>query len=234
MKKPLIYEIGEYLHINASGPRPLLQAVDALQQKYGWVIDYEDPHYSVPLESAASTASPPNRRHSMAQQGGENGFSMQFNIGSNSAKAPDETALLQAVIDANNQSSAAGQFKLLKQEGGTFAVVGVSARGADGQVANQQPILDTPITLAKTRRTAASTITLISHHLSEDAKLPVATQLSTGLFQYLAEVGGSATPARTLLVETLAGSKAKTYWQLLYDPQSKSYQLNIKERPAAQ
>ena len=45
IKKPLIYQIGQMVHINAAGSRPLLQAVDALQQKYAWIVDYEDPQY---------------------------------------------------------------------------------------------------------------------------------------------------------------------------------------------
>ncbi len=57
LKKPLIYQIGTTVHINAYGPRPLLQTVEALQEKYGWLVDYEDPHYAPASAAGAAAAS---------------------------------------------------------------------------------------------------------------------------------------------------------------------------------
>ena len=63
IKKPLIYQIGQIVHINATGSRPLLQAVDALQEKYGWIVNYEDPQYPAAISGATIPAPEIGRAH---------------------------------------------------------------------------------------------------------------------------------------------------------------------------
>ena len=231
--KPAIYQIGEYLHINASGPRSLLQAVEAVQQKFGWAVDYEDPQYIVAPENPAARPSPPHRLRSMAQTGNANGgFSLQFQLGANPNAAPDEQKLLAALVDAFNQSSSSAQFKLLPQKNGGFAIVGVEAQGANGQMVAQQPLLDLPITLSRRQRSAADAIAAIARELSQQSKLPVSTHLADNVSgSASAVIGGNAAPARELLAQALAALGGQAYWQLLYNADSKSYELNIKLAP---
>ena len=63
IKKPLIYQIGQIVHITTGGSRPLLQAVDALQEKYGWIVEYEDPQYPAAIGGAATPPSQIGRAH---------------------------------------------------------------------------------------------------------------------------------------------------------------------------
>jgi hypothetical protein len=42
-KQAAISETEGIVHIAANSPRPLAQTLDALRQKYGWGVDYEDP-----------------------------------------------------------------------------------------------------------------------------------------------------------------------------------------------
>ncbi len=229
LKKPLLYQIGEMVHINAGGPRPLLQAVDALQQKYGWVVDYEDPRY-LPAADAANRTSPPNRRRANIGPG-ENGFSVQFNVGPTPDSRPDEGTVLTTVIDAYNESGGEAEFKALKQPGAGFAVVGVGVRDTTGEIASQQPVLDLSINLASERRSAEQTIALICHELSQTSKVPVAVDPASGNLHKKASVvvGGSSVPARTLLSRTLVSLGGKLCWRLLYDAAGNSYALSIQE-----
>src|SRR5664279_807520 len=125
IKKPLIYQVGQIVHITTGGSRPLLQAVDALQEKYGWIVDYEDPRYPPAISGATIPAPGPVRRHPNTRTNGTTGFSVQFNGGPTADSRPDEQTVLALVVDANNQSNNAGQFELRKEKDGSFVVVGV-------------------------------------------------------------------------------------------------------------
>ena len=223
LKKPLIYQIGQVVHINAGGPRPLLQAIDALQDKYGWAVDYEDPQYPPSPAGVPSPPSPPNRRHANVSGVGESAFAVQFNAPPNGQ--PDEQSVLTTVVDSYNQSGGAAEFKLLKQDDGTFAVVGTRVPGSNNE--NQQPILDSPINLPTDRRTAHATIALICQTLSQQSEVPV-TATSANVNETLRViVGGNAVPARVLLARTLQSIGGKPYWRLIYNPDRKSYELTI-------
>ena len=50
LRQASITETTEAVHITANSPRPLLQALDALRHKYGWVVSYEDPAYTSSLD----------------------------------------------------------------------------------------------------------------------------------------------------------------------------------------
>ena len=228
LKKPLIYQIGQVVHINAGGPRPLLQAIDALQQKYGWVVDYEDPQYPSAMAGAANRPSPPNRRHANIAGTSENAFSVQFNVGPTPNSRPDEEAVLTTVIDAYNQSGGAAEFKLLKERDAGFAVVGIGVRDTNNEIASRQPVLDSPISLASERRSAGETIALICRKVSQASKVPIAVNPAESLQENASvAVGGSGVPARTLLSRTIEAMGEKLYWRLIYDADDKNYVLSI-------
>jgi hypothetical protein len=227
LKKPLIYQVGQFVHINAGGPRPLLQAVEALQQKYGWVVDYEDPQYPAASAGAPNPPSPPNRRRANIGGASENGFSVQFNVGPTPDSRPDEEPVLTTVVDAYNQSGAA-EFKLLKMSGGGFAVVGTGVRDKNGEVTSQQPVLDSLITVVSERRTAGKTIALICQKVSQESSAPISVEPAENLHDEAGvAVGGSRVEARTLLSRTLLSMGEKLYWRLIYDTDGKNYVLSI-------
>jgi hypothetical protein len=86
-KKPSFMPAGIIEHhgtlgtLSANDPRPLFQAVEAIGQEYGWVIDFEDPPYRSHFDLADSTdpdwrASHPNDKGVTRIAGGE--FQSQF------------------------------------------------------------------------------------------------------------------------------------------------------------
>jgi len=229
LKKPLIYQIGQVVHLNAGGPRPLLQAIEALQQKYGWVVDYEDPQYPAAMAGAANRPSPPNRRH--ANMGGlsENAFSVQFNVGPTPDSRPDEATVLTTVIDAYNQSGGAAEFKLLREHDAGFAVVGIGVRDLNNEIASQQPVLDMLISLASESRSAGETIALICRKVSQGSKVPISVNPTENLHENArVAVGGSSVEARSLLSRALLSMGEKLYWRLIYDADGKNYVLSIQ------
>lgn len=235
LKKPVIYQIGQVVHLNATGPRPLLQAIDALQQKYGWVVDYEDPQYPPASAAAPSRTSPPNRRHANIAETSENAFSVQFNVGPTPDSRPDEATVLTTVVDAYNQSGGAAEFKLLKllrEHDAGFAVIAIGVRDINNEIASQQPVLDLPISLASERRSAGETIALICRKVSEASKVPIAANPTEDLHGNASvAVGGSGVPARTLLSHTIEAMGQNLYWRLIYDAAGKNYVLSIQGLP---
>ncbi len=239
IKKPLIYQMGNVVHINADGERPLLVALQALREKYGWIVDYEDPQY---LEGSGqgNPASLGSRRHPDNRRMG--GFSVEFNVGTAPAGRPDENTVLTAVVNAFNQNNAMAQFELRNetaagdedgasksnnQEKPRYDVIGSVVRSGDDGGKEQQFVLDAVIELAKEPRTLEQTIRKISEKVSSQSGVPVmvgaiATSGSTQLV-----VGGTEVTARKLLAQALAATGEDLSWLLIYDRNAKHYELSV-------
>ncbi len=227
LKKPLIYQIGQNVHINAAGARPLLQAVDALQQKYGWTVSYEDPQYPPAIGGSVTPAPGPVRRHPNTSTSGPSGFTVAFNVPADSA--PDEQTVLGLLVDANNEGNDAGDFELRKEKDGGFVIVGVGVRDQNGETTSQYPMLDSLISFEAERRSASETIALICEKMSQQSKIQITPNIAkNGLPQGTTIVlGANSVSARTLLSRTLASIGGGFYWRLLYDSNEKRYQLTI-------
>ncbi len=232
LARPAIYVVGDYLHINANGPRPLLQAINSLQQMYGWAIDYEEPQYINASFESAPRQFPPHRLRSMAQTGNHagGGFSLQFNIAEYGNAPPDQTKLLTAVVNAYNESNGAAEFKLLNEAGSRFTIVGAGVRDTNGELVIQPAVLDQLITIPKSQRSVAETISLICNRVSMQSKVTISIHLDPALSpSTAAAIGGQSMPAREMLSEAVTALGSKAHWRLLYEDHSRTYTLNISQ-----
>jgi hypothetical protein len=218
LKQASISETAGTIHIVANSPRPLAQAVDALQQKYGWVVDYEDPQFIskldlVEAEGAGKRALPGGGR-----------FNVEF-----PATGPEEEKILQYVVDSYNRSNNPGRFELRRSTLGTFFVVGVEARDGRGEISHQRVLLDVPLTLATRPRTVSDMVNLICRKIAEHGRIAVRVGVSPrSLLDHTnVRVGGTKVSARDLLLQTLTSTGRNLYWRLLFDPNSKAYFLDI-------
>jgi hypothetical protein len=236
LKKPLIYQIGNDVRINADGERPLLRALDALQQKYGWIVDYEEPQYSADARTHAPLL--PSRRHANAGSFRREGFGVEFTVGPTPDSRPDEKSVLATLVNAYDDDNAVAQFELRNEtdnendkdkQDRRFDVIGITVRNRQDEMQKQQPLLDLPITLAKGSRSAEHMIALICQKVSEKSKIPITVGAIDTSIAGLREVaiGGVEVPARTLLLRTVAAMGNRLSWRLLYDSSSKSYELTI-------
>jgi hypothetical protein len=228
IKKPLIYQVGNVVHIHAEGPRPLLRALDALQDKYGWVVDYEDPQYPADLDFDRNEPSLPRHRHPNLRNL-KGSFTVEFNSGPAPDSPPDENSILKIVVDSYNQSDADGEFELREEQDGRFDVVGIGVRDKQGELSSRQPVLDLLISLKTKRRSADETIALICQKVGQQSKIPVTPG---GIADDVSgngtvAVGGMRVPARTLLSRTLATMVEHLSWRLLYDVDGKSCELSL-------
>jgi hypothetical protein len=222
LRQAEISQSGGTLRINANSPRPLEQALDALQVKYGWTIDYEDPQY---LSSLDLVDAPPPSQAKLPSGGS---FSVEF-----SASAPDEEKTLRLLVDSYNKSKNPGKFELRKDGQGNFSVVGNAAHDDKGGMSQQKPILDVPITVATEERPITDTVNLICQEISTQSHMTVELGVSPRklMDHPTVKLGGSKVPARELLVQALHATHQNVYWRLLYDPGTKGYLLDLHGRP---
>lgn len=206
------------IHINANSPRPLAQVLEALQLKFGWTVNYEDPEFT----AAADLVDAP-KGSTLAKLPSGAAFSVYF-----PAKSSEEEALLH-IVYFYNQSKNPGQFELRHTAEGTFYVVGNAARDDKGAMTKQQVWLDTPVTITADDRTVTDTVKLICDQLATQGAPAITLGVTPRkpMDHNNVKLGGTKLPARELLQQALRATHQNLYWHLLYDPNSKGYFLDI-------
>jgi hypothetical protein len=223
LRQAEIHESAGSIQIVANSPRPLAQVADALRQKYGWMVEYEDPQFVSPSDLVVID--------SPSKQTLPSGRDFKIEFPSNSPRAEK---VLQSAVDSYNRSGNPGRFELRKGEGGTFVLVGVQARDASGKNASQQVLLDATITVPNEKRTGSAVLSLICQKLSESQHIPVSLGVTPRKILDRTDVsaGGAQISARTLLSQTLAATQRRVYWTLIFDPDAKRYLLNVFLTPS--
>jgi hypothetical protein len=221
-KQAVVAQNADTIHISANSPRPLLQTLDALQQKFGWVVDYEDPRYISHMDYVDV---PGDETRPQMPAGGS--FTVDV-----PAKAAEADAL-RLVVDSYNQSKNPGRFEVRPGEQNRFYVVGTGAHDGKGSVSSQQALLDISVTIPTRQRTIAETISLICGAAAKQTHTTVTLGVSPRNFleHAPAKIGGNRVPARELLLQCLAATHRNLYWRLLFDPSSKGYFLDIHAVP---
>ena len=226
LKQAEISETEGTIHLVANSPRPLAQTLDALRQKYGWVVDYEDPQYISKLDLVEAkepgNGAPGSKLPAQLPGGGR--FSVEF-----PANAPAEDKTLQIVVDSYNRSNNPGRFELRRSKQGTFFVVGAEARDGRGELSHQLVLFDVPITLPAKQRTISATLNLICRKIAQHRHISVSVGVSPRSLVDNTDVtvGGTKVAARDLVLQTLTSTRHTFYWRLLFDPNSKGYVLDI-------
>ena len=219
LRQASVTETPEAVHITANSPRPLLQALDALRHKYGWVVSYEDPAYGSSLDVIESRDDPSQL---LLPAGGS--FNVAFPV-----RSPLEDQTLRLIVGAYNGSSNPGRFELRRTAEGGFYVVGTSARNRTNTITPRYPLLDTLVTVASGERTIADTLNLLCHEIEAQNHTSVSVGiLPRALVGYTkVKIAASKVPARELLIQSLKAAPRHLYWCLFFDPASKGYILNI-------
>ena len=227
-KKATVQVVNSSASVVANSPRPLLQALMGIAERYAWTINYEDPLYS---SGELIDDTNPQWRALHPQAGGTRipvggVFRASFPVSPNMERGSEgeRVALLKLVADYN-QSGNPGKFALLPPAKGFFSVVGKSTRGT----AMGQSILDTPVSFSSASRTANATIDLVLEEVTAKTGIAIVkgvTPLNVTALNRVS-VGGTAVPARDLLQQTIAQMPIKLVWHLLFDPDQGAYYFNL-------
>jgi hypothetical protein len=209
------------------------QAIIAIRQKYGWIVDYEDPPYG---SNELVDDTDPNWRKANPEANGVTRvagglFTATFNLGSDmiSGSADEERALDKIVADYE-ASANPGRFILKRESGGRFSVVGVGIRDSNGSEKSVTPILNNRISLPLNERTVSDTIQLILQAVSENSeyKVLVGSAPLNLVLQTRTKVGGDNVPARQLLIQAASATRFPLVWAVLFDADMHCYFINFE------
>lgn len=207
--------------ISVNDPRPLAAAVQALEDRYGWVITYEDPPYIHPSEIADVTRAvrkdyDPTKPKVLVPLGGS--FDFAYSVPSGSGK-PEEADVLEALLAAYGQSGYPAVFRLVRT-GAAFHVIPGMFRNAQGVLEPRSSLLSGRISLPERTRTAYDMIDAILGAVSaaNSVKVGIGTAPANTLMLTTVEGGAKDESARAVLVRTLEATKATLSWRLLCDP----------------
>jgi hypothetical protein len=222
-------------HLSIESGRPLAQAIQVLEAKYGLVITYEDPRYTHPSEIVDVTEKVRRNLNKFeldkaprvfVPKGGQ----LSFEYDEALARTGYQAALVQQLIDANLAIGNAGRFRV-EQQGAFIHVIPMAIKNVRGQVAPQASVLDAVISLPKAERSGLKTLDEICTAVSQLTKTHVVLgSAPLNLFlRYRNEEGIARKPARDALAELLAkiGNGTPLSWRLLYDPGLRMYALNV-------
>ncbi|MFZ0319796.1 MAG: hypothetical protein WAL56_11780 [Candidatus Sulfotelmatobacter sp.] len=231
-KQATISEVDGKVHLVANDSRPLAQALDALQQKYGWRVNYEDPQYTskvdlIDAKGLQDKSSYPNGQHRVPNGGS---FAAELGAVPAAQASLDEKKTLQSLIDSYNRSSNPGRFELREDRTEqAFDVVGTAAHDSEGRIAPQPVLLDSSITIDTQERTFSDTVDLICQKLAEKTHVPITFGVHPlGLDRVHVTVGGKDLTGRSLLLRAIDPTGRKLCWRLLFDPDSGGYFLNLQ------
>jgi len=234
-KQAAISEAAGKIRLVANDSRPLAQALEALQQKYGWRVNYEDPQYISKLDLSEPKGPQDKSSHPEVEQrvpGGGN-FLVEFSPGPPPNAAPDEQKTLQLLVDSYNRSGNPGRFELRKdkdRQEQVFDVVGTAAHDNQGKIAQQPVVLDSPLTIAVQERTFSDTVDLICQNIADKSHVKITLGIHPlGLDRTNVTIGGKELTARSYLFRAMESTSRKLVWRLLYDPESDSYFLNVHQ-----
>ena len=229
----LVQRHGGSATVLANDPRPLLQAITAVKEEYGWIVDFEDPpftshqdliHNADPQWAGAPRA---NARGVTVLAGGP--FQSDYPEGPDLTSTAAKEAVLQKIITDYNRSGNPGKFRLVDEGGGRYAIVGAQVKDGGGGDRPATAILDTPISIPSETRSGYQTVRVVVDALSDASGVKVHLGLLADNVLYPSRVtaGGANIRARDLLLQTLNATQYAMDWQLLFDAGGRAYYLSI-------
>jgi hypothetical protein len=216
--------------IDRTSGRALREVLEELERRYSILITYEEPLYASldDVEDRASDIKPPLPQHPYWSFKSR---TIHFQYATLNGKPQEDiTALLRRLL--NQYSTEGGAVFDVRERtppgGGTeWNVIPVKAKDYSGKFAGQPDVLGTLIILPKGPQTVMYMVAEIKHQL-----IAAGYQVKVGDVPFSGlsiEFGTDRLPAREVLA-TMIG-KDPTVWQLLYDPASAAYWLNVTAAP---
>jgi len=227
-----ISETDGNIAVRANDPRPLDQAIIAIRQKCGWIVDYEDPPYG---SNELVDDTDPDWRKTHPEANGVTRvagglFITTFSSGDDmSSGSLDEKRALDKVVADYEASANPGRFTLKTENDNRFSIVGVGAKGDSGDEKAVAPVLDSRISLPVQERTVSDSIHLILRVVSEKSeyKVLLGSAPLNLVLQTKTKIGGENLPARQLLAQAASATRFPLVWALLYDADTHCYFMNF-------
>jgi hypothetical protein len=226
------------MKLSVEDPRPVAQAILELQEKYGWVITYEDPLYvhdseiddvTLKVRKDLDKYKPGEAPKVLVPKGGSLEF--KYNVMSDTNLPDNPAMVVQKLLDAQAASVNGGRFRL-ETRGQIMHVIPTAIKNSAGVIVSQESVLDAIISLPSGDGTVLQKLRSICTAISRTTNITVKLgTIPTGLLlQHRDQQGAANQRARDILVNTLEtiNNETKLSWRLLYEPGMKTYYLNIR------
>jgi hypothetical protein len=210
----------ESVKISVNDIRPLAAAIFAFEDRFGWVVTYEEAailYAGDTREARGSTGI----RH-VGPRGGPFTFVTSYTADTS------PLSLLERLLQQYSAAGYPGQFDV--QSAGTiFHVVLRKRKNARGDLEEYRPLLDAPVTIPKLQRSAGMTIDAILEEVGRTtgAELILGTAPLNLLGEARVEIGATNEAARSVLsrilqatgpVTATSAAPPKLSWALMCDP----------------
>jgi hypothetical protein len=205
--------------------RPLLEGLAAVREEYGWEVYLEEPPHEIPPRGGKFESTYPEDPSRFVAPHAINApqpFPLSYFLSDTV-----EASVLNKIVSDYNQAGFSGQYSVIPQPDGGYAVVGTGMQNADGTYHSVNPILDTPISIPNGTYRAGEALEMILNVLSSASGvkiLPNPPNNWGGIT--VTVVGGNNVPARALLQQVVPPSMGMV-WSLYYGPLEKLYVLNL-------
>ena len=202
-------------------PRPLAEVLKTFQDRYGWIVTYEDALFGDAdvvdvTEQVRNPAAEPSGHRVLGPKGGP--LTVSFTRPAAESTVIEVTDLLTRFTAEHNASGYPGKFRVI-HSADVFHVV------------PQSSILDALISLPPQEgRNAVDTLTTIFAALGRATgqKIVFGTAPHNLLMQTPMEEGMTSATGRDVLMRTLKATGRELSWRLLYSRDLKQKALNIR------
>ena len=220
----------EQFDVAVDDPRPLARAIDAIEQRFGWTVTYEDPPYenASEIEDVTERVRRDGKSHPrvLVPRGGA--FHFSYALNPESGSDPDE--LLGALLSRYEASGNPGFYRVFR-EGAAFHVVPRMIVDARGVVTEVHSVLDARISLQPGEKNLAEVVAAIAAATTAAGGKELAVNGPNNLLlQTRVTVNARTQSARALLLQYIGSARLPISWRLLYDPGMKKYVLNLHIR----
>jgi hypothetical protein len=204
--------------LRVEAPRPILAAIQILEKRYGWIVNYEDPPYTGPGEVVDMT--PPSYDgpgRIIVPRSCR--LEIRYPVSPSSGRPESIESVLQMLIEDHARRDNIGRFRIRKF-GDQICVIPI-----DGS------ILDAPIAMPSKTRTLKEAIEEMVRTLTRATGIRIRGPEPSPPNPARFEIGASGEPARSVLLRLFSMAPDARYsWTLLHDPTT-GYILRIGIRP---
>lgn len=200
--------------------RPLSDAADMLERRFGWLITYEDPLWQFEGETLDLTPSRcPEVMRTPAPRLGQLAFEKVL---SNAGPNPDRDLLVADMVRAHNESRNPGVFRMIS-DGDRCHIVPKSVKGKNGELAPTQPLLDTPIYVSLPESGPSVAVRHILDEIERARGVRVVSELSWEFDRAVfgsrkMKVTATGNTARSFLTKIFKEANRPLAWHLLCQP----------------
>jgi hypothetical protein len=216
--------------ITIEDPRPIDEALQVLQPKYGHVVTYEDPPYSYEGDlrdvTEANAKSPSHGVRTLIPVGG----SVNVTVPASGSDTGTLDSALRQLLQSHAALQRGGHFRFQEKDG-VFHVIPTEVRDRNGNWQTLVPLLDSRITLPNLPdANGAVMLNAICDAVSKASGVRVMVGLMPVniLLQHRGALEANNETARAVLLRALRLCSTSLSWSLLYDAGLKMYFLNIR------